>query len=52
MNYEKGKRYKVVKEGSSLWGMKPVSPYVQRGWRKDLAVGEILTCAGSSMEVP
>lgn len=47
--YEKGKRYRVVKAGAKLYGMKPTSPHCQRGWAKDLSVGEILTCAGSSM---
>lgn len=49
MTYEKGKRYRVVKEGCRLWGMKPTAPYCQQGWSKKLSVGEIITCAGYSM---
>jgi hypothetical protein len=49
MIYEKGKKYRVVKEGGRLWGMKSTAPYCQTGWGKNLSVGEIITCAGSSM---
>lgn len=49
MQYEKGKKYRVVKEGAKLWGMKPVAPYCETSWGKDLEVGEVLTCAGTSM---
>lgn len=47
--YEAGKKYRVVKEGARLTGMQPTAPYVQQGWSKDLHVGDVLTCAGSSM---
>lgn len=49
MNYEKGRRYRVVRAGARLRGMQPAGRGCQRGWRKDLAVGEILTCSGTSM---
>ena len=49
MKYEKGKRYRVVKAGAQLRGMQPTGPNVQRGWGKDLEVGDVLTCLGTSM---
>lgn len=49
MTYERGKKYRVVKEGGRLWGMKPTAPYCQTSWSKNLEVGEVLTCAGTSM---
>lgn len=48
-DYKKGQRYRVVKAGAHLHGMQPVAPCVQQGWRKDLKVGDILTCQGESM---
>lgn len=47
--YESGKKYRVIKEGARLSGMKPTAPYCQTGWRQDLHVGDVLTCAGRSM---
>lgn len=49
MTYEKGKKYRVVKAGGKLWGMKPTAPYVQQGWGMNLSVGDIITCGGTSM---
>lgn len=49
MKYEKGKRYRVVKPGAKLRGMKPIAPYCSQGWGKTLEVGEVITCAGSNM---
>lgn len=49
MKFEKGKKYRVVKSGARLYGYKPIAPYCEEGWGKTLEVGEILTCAGSSM---
>lgn len=49
MQYEKDKKYRVIKDGAQLYGMKPTAPYCQTGWRKKLEVGEVITCAGCSM---
>lgn len=49
MRFEKGKKYRVVKPGARLRGYKPVGPNCEEGWSRDLEVGEIITCAGSSM---
>jgi len=46
--YEAGRKYRVIKEGARLTGLQPVSPNCQQGWRKDLHVGDVLTCAGKS----
>lgn len=48
-DYKKGRRYRVVRAGARLRGMQPISSCAQQGWRKDLEVGEILTCLGESM---
>lgn len=47
--YEAGKRYRVIKEGARLEGMKPVAPYCQQGWSQDLHVGDVITCGRTSM---
>jgi hypothetical protein len=47
--YEKGRRYRVVKAGAKLSGMKPVAPYCEQGWGKELEIGEVITCAGTAM---
>lgn len=47
--FKKGEQYRVTKPGASLSGWKPVAPYCQDGWGRPLEVGEILTCAGTSM---
>lgn len=49
MKYEKGRRYRVVRDGARLTGMQPIDRNAQQGWRKDLVVGDILTCLGTSM---
>ena len=49
MTYAKGKKYRVIKDGCRLTGMKPIAPYTQQGWAKRLAVGDVITCGGSSM---
>lgn len=47
-DYVKGMKFRVVREGAYLWGMKPVAPYCQQGWRQDLHVGDVITCGGTS----
>jgi hypothetical protein len=49
MKYEQGKKYRVIKEGARLSGMRPVAPYVQQGWGLTLPVGMVITCEGMSM---
>lgn len=49
VQYEQGKKYRVIKEGARLSGMRPVAPYCQEGWGMELAVGAVLTCDGTSM---
>jgi hypothetical protein len=49
MKFENGKKFRVVKAGAKLWGMKPSGPYCQTGWSKQLKVGDVITCSGSSM---
>jgi hypothetical protein len=46
-DFKEGTRWRVVKEGAKLWGMKPIAPYTQQGWGRDLVVGDVLTCGGS-----
>jgi hypothetical protein len=47
--YPAGSRWRGVREGASLWGMRPVAPYVQQGWRQELHVGDVITSTGISM---
>lgn len=47
-DYTKGSRWRVVRAGAQLWGWEPIAGGFQ-GWGRDLVVGRILTCAGSSM---
>ena len=44
-----GKKFRVVREGARLCGFKPAGPHCQQGWRRDLQVGEVITCGGESM---
>ena len=46
--FERGARYRVIREGCYLRGMKPIGPGVETLWRRDLRVGDIITCAGSA----
>lgn len=48
-DYITGSRWRVVKPGASIVGMKPDGPGCFRGFRLDLAVGTVLTCLGVSM---
>ena len=49
MKYEKGKQYRVIKDGAHLSGMRPVAPYTHQGWRMNLSLGQVITCDGTSM---
>ena len=46
--FERGARYRVIRDGYYLRGMKPVGPGVETLWRRDLRVGDIITCAGGA----
>jgi hypothetical protein len=48
-DYKKGQRYRVIREGARLRGMQPVGPHTQQGWRRELEVGDVITCLGTSM---
>lgn len=41
-----GRRFRVIKAGGQLHGLKPTAPYCQTGWAKPVEVGTVLTCAG------
>lgn len=47
--FVRGKKFRVIKAGGYISGMKPVAPYVQQGYREQLEVGTVLMCAGESM---
>lgn len=47
--FVRGKKFRVIAEGSYIHGMVPIAPYCQQGFSEPLAVGTILTCAGESM---
>lgn len=47
--YKAGQRYRVIKPGASISGMKPIAPNVQQGFVRKLQVGDVLTCRGTSM---
>jgi len=49
MEYVKGARYRVIREGAYLVGMQPVGRGVRQGWKQTLAVGTVLTHGGRSM---
>jgi len=48
MEYVKGMKYRVVKSGARLSGMKPIRGG-ERGWATTLSPGTVLTCDGTSM---
>lgn len=48
-DFRKGQKWRVVRAGARVSGMKPIAPYAQQGWGADLPVGTVLTCAGRSM---
>lgn len=47
--FRDGQRWRVIKAGASLWGWKPCGPGARQGWRQELAVDTVITCAGRSM---
>lgn len=44
-----GDKYQVVREGCYLRGMRPIGPGVETLWRRDLHLGDVITCAGVAM---
>jgi hypothetical protein len=44
-DFEHGRKFRVIKEGAGLTGMKPITGGYQ-GWGMKIAVGTVLTCAG------
>lgn len=47
-DYIKGEKYRVVRAGAYLRGMTTVGRGVFNGWRRDLQVGDVITCLGES----
>jgi hypothetical protein len=47
MNFEKGSKWRVVKEGASLSGMRHSGGSSFTGWTEPLQVGVVLTCEGT-----
>jgi hypothetical protein len=45
--FTKGRKFKVL-EPSLLTGTKPIAPYTEQGWRRELKPGDIITCEGTS----
>lgn len=41
-----GARYRVVREGATLSGWRPIAPYSEQSWRRQLHVGEIIRYDG------
>lgn len=48
-DYRKGRKFRVIKNGARLTGLKPSGPWAQIGWGRILREGDVLTCAGESM---
>jgi len=46
--YVRGERYTVVRDGGYLRGLWPAGPGMEALWRKDLRIGDVITCAGSA----
>ena len=46
--FVRGERYRVVKEGGYLRGFRPIGPGMETLWRKDLRIGDVITCASSA----
>ena len=44
--FVRGERYRVVKEGGYLRGSRPTGPGVETIWRRDLRIGDVISCAG------
>jgi hypothetical protein len=47
--FVRGDRYRVVREGCYLRGMRPIGPGVESLWRRELGAGDVITCAGVAM---
>lgn len=47
--FKKGQKFRVIKAGAKISGMVPIAPWTQQGFRRELEVGDVLTCRGSSM---
>ena len=45
-DYKKGDRYRVIRDGGQLHGMKPCGPGAQQGWAQPVPKGTVLTCNG------
>lgn len=45
-DFKAGQKWRVIRSGAKLFGMKPAGPYAQQGWSMDLDVGTVLTCDG------
>ena len=46
--YVRGERYTVVRDGGYLRGLWPAGPGMEALWRKDLRIGDVITCASSA----
>ena len=44
--FETGRQFKIVRDGGSISGWKPMGPGCQQGWRCELKVGDIVTYRG------
>jgi hypothetical protein len=50
-DWKAGARYRVIKPGARLDGLKPLPEHrsAWQGWSRPLKVGEIITCTGLAM---
>ena len=46
--YIKGRKFVVVREGAAIIGLQSIAPGVWQPCRRELAVGDMLTCDGAS----
>lgn len=46
--FTRDKKFRVVREGCRISGMKTIAPWTRQGFRLDLKPGDILTCDGES----
>lgn len=46
VEYAPGKKFRVIRDGAYLTGMKPAGPSALTGWRQDLSVGDVIECTG------
>ncbi len=47
--FVRGAKFRVIKAGANISGMKPHGPNCQVGYREILEVGRIIVCSGDSM---